>query len=198
MINPLILTGLLAGLVGIVVAVFIYWWIDRQPLGDENMVRVWSAIREGATAYMRRQMRTIILFSFIISIIVALSVYAGYSVRVLPAYPELRGEVILESVLIGASVMLGSLASLAAAFLSMDASTRANVRTTEAAKRGTWHALKVAILGGSVLGFSVPSISVFSLALLFIVYSLIVSEAMTTVKLCPLWCGLECLVVGFV
>jgi len=190
MINPLILTGLLAGLVGIVVAVFIYWWIDRQPLGDENMVRVWSAIREGATAYMRRQMRTIILFSFIISIIVALSVYAGYSVRVLPAYPELRGEVILESVLIGASVMLGSLASLAAAFLSMDASTRANVRTTEAAKRGTWHALKVAILGGSVLGFSVPSISVFSLALLFIVYSLIVSEAMTTVKLCPLWCGL--------
>jgi len=76
MINPLILTGLLAGLVGIVVAVFIYWWIDRQPLGDENMVRVWSAIREGATAYMRRQMRTIILFSLIISIIVALSVYA--------------------------------------------------------------------------------------------------------------------------
>ncbi|KUO83119.1 MAG: hypothetical protein AT709_00390 [Caldivirga sp. MG_3] len=142
MINPLILTGLLAGLVGIVVAVFIYWWIDRQPLGDENMVRVWSAIREGATAYMRRQMRTIILFSFIISIIVALSVYAGYSVRVLPAYPELRGEVILESVLIGASVMLGSLASLAAAFLSMDASTRANVRTTEAAKRGTWACLK--------------------------------------------------------
>ncbi|MFP3240752.1 MAG: sodium-translocating pyrophosphatase [Caldivirga sp.] len=183
MINPLILTGLLAGLVGIVVAVFIYWWIDRQPLGDENMVRVWSAIREGATAYMRRQMRTIILFSFIISIIVALSVYAGYSVRVLPAYPELRGEVILESVLIGASVMLGSLASLAAAFLSMDASTRANVRTTEAAKRGTWHALKVAILGGSVLGFSVPSISVFSLALLFIVYSFIVGEAATPFNL---------------
>ncbi len=79
MINPLILTGLLAGLVGIVVAVFIYWWIDRQPLGDENMVRVWSAIREGATAYMRRQMRTIILFSPTISIIVTLSVYAGYS-----------------------------------------------------------------------------------------------------------------------
>ena len=90
--------------------------------------------------------------------------------------------------------MLGSLASLAAAFLSMDASTKANVRTTEAAKRGTWHALKVAILGGSVLGFSVPSISVFSLALLFIVYSLIVSEAMTTVKSCLLW---WCLFLGW-
>ena len=43
------------------------------------MVRVWSAIREGATAYMRRQMMTIILFSPTISIIVTLSVYAGYS-----------------------------------------------------------------------------------------------------------------------
>ncbi len=183
MINPLVLVGLSAGLAGILISIFIYLWIQRQPLGDENMVNVWSAIREGANAYMKRQIRTILLFSAVISVVVALSVYAGYSIKVLPAHPELKGEVTLESILIGVSVLLGSAASLTAAFLSMDASTKANVRTTEAAKKGVKYALKVAVLGGSVLGFSVPSVSVFALALLFIVYSIIVGEAATPFNL---------------
>ena len=170
MLNPLILIGLSTGLLGILISIYLRYWISRQPTGSGRMVEVWLSIREGARAYMRRQFRTIAMFSLIMAIVVGVGVYAGYSVRLIPAHPQLAGEVALESLLVGVSVFVGGIASAVTAFLSMDASTMANVRTTEAARRGTWNALRVAILGGSVLGFSVPSMSMFMLALLLIIY----------------------------
>lgn len=176
MASTLALLGLLMGLVGLMAAVLIYKMIERLPMGTERMVEIWRAIRDGSTAYMRRQFRTILAFSAVMAVVAALSIYAGYRVRVLSVYPQLHGEVVVETILIAVSVILGSLASLAAAFLSMDASTKANVRTTEAARKSTWHALKTAVLGGSVLGFSVPSMSLFGLSLLFLVYSSILGN----------------------
>ncbi|AFH42578.1 MULTISPECIES: sodium-translocating pyrophosphatase [Fervidicoccus] len=166
--------GLIAGLLGIISALYIYNWIGRQPTGTEKMVEIWKSIREGASAYMKRQLKTIIVFSFIMAVIAGISVYIGYDVKLLPQHPEMRSEVISESILIAVSVVLGSASSVTAAFLSMDASTKANVRTTEAARRGTWEALRTAVLGGSVLGFLVPSMSVFMLSLLYLVYSFFV------------------------
>ena len=54
----------------------------------------------------------------------------------------------------------------------MDASTRTNVRTTEAGKQGSLAALRVSVLGGGVLGFSVYSLSLLGLSVLFLVYSM--------------------------
>ncbi len=175
--------GLLAGIIGILISIGIYLWIERQPTGTEKMVNVWRAIREGAQAYMKRQIKTIMLFSLALSFIAAISVYIGYRIKFLPTHPELHREIVLETVLIGISVLLGSASSVAAAFLSMDASTRANVRTTEAARKGSWEALRTAVLGGAVLGFSVPSISIFALALLYLAFFKIVGGEATPLTL---------------
>lgn len=168
------LIGLALGALGLGLASLSFWYIERLPKGTERMVEVWRAIREGSSAYMRRQLKTIMSFSAIMAAVAAFSVYVGYRIRVLPTRPELSDEVILESALIGASVILGSLASLFAAFLSMDASTRANVRMAEGARVGTWNALRIAVLGGSVLGFSVPSMSLFGISALYLLYSSLV------------------------
>lgn len=171
--------GLLTGIVGILVSLGLYLWIERQPTGTEKMVNVWKAIREGAQAYMKRQIKTIFFFSLILSLVSAASVYIGYYIKFLPVHPELHREIVIESTLIGISVLLGSASSIAAAFLSMDASTRANVRTTEAARKGSWEALKTAVLGGAVLGFSVPSISITALALLYLIFFRIIGGETT-------------------
>ena len=168
--------GLLFGLVGLAIALLIYKYVQKLPMGTEKMIEIWKAIRDGSSAYMKRQFKTIMSFSLLMAVVAALSVYVGYRVRILSIYPELKHEVFLETILVGVSVVFGSLFSLGAAFLSMDASTKANVRTTEAAKKGTWHALKTSVLGGSVLGFSVPSMSLFGLSLLFIVYSILLGK----------------------
>ncbi len=158
------------GLVGIALSLLLYKYIERLPMGTERMVEIWRAIREGASAYMSRQFRYILTFSLIMAFVAALAVYAGYRVKLLPVYPELKSEVVKESVMVGVSVVIGALASLTAAFLSMDASTKTNVRVTEAARRGEEKALQTAVIGGSVLGFSVPSMSVLGLSALFLLY----------------------------
>ena len=173
----LVYVGLSSGLIGIFMAVFFYYVIIKQPLGTEKMIEVWHAIREGASAYMRRQIRTIILFSLIIAVIAGASVYVGYKVKLLNVYPELHKEVLLESTMVGVSVVLGSLASLIAAFFSMDASTKANIRTTASAMKSSYHALRMTMIGGSVLGFSVPSLSLFFISLLYFIYYKVVGGA---------------------
>jgi K(+)-stimulated pyrophosphate-energized sodium pump len=175
--NGLVLVGLSSGVIGIFMAVFFYYIILKQPLGTERMIEVWKAIREGASAYMKRQIKTIIIFSLIIAVIAALSVYIGYRVKLLKVYPELHHEVVLESVMVGVSVIFGALASLIAAFFSMDASTKANIRTTAAAMKSSYHALRMTLIGGSVLGFSVPSLSLFFISLLYLIYYKVVGGA---------------------
>ncbi|MEM2470093.1 MAG: sodium-translocating pyrophosphatase, partial [Nitrososphaerota archaeon] len=76
-------------------------------------------------------------------------------------------------ILTAVSVLVGGASSIAAAFFSMDASTRTNVRVTEAGKKNSLEALKVSVLGGGVLGFSVYSLSLLGLSILFVLYSLI-------------------------
>uniref|UniRef100_A0A7J3ZL26 K(+)-insensitive pyrophosphate-energized proton pump n=1 Tax=Fervidicoccus fontis TaxID=683846 RepID=A0A7J3ZL26_9CREN len=173
MADAYVVLSLVIGLVGLALSLFIYRFVERLPMGTERMVEIWRAIREGSAAYMRRQFKTIFLFSLVMAAVASASVYLGYRARVLSIHPQLSHEVFMETLMIGVSVVLGSLASLTAAFLSMDASTKANVRTTEAARRGTWEALKTAVFGGSVLGFSVPSMSLFGLSALYLLYSVV-------------------------
>lgn len=171
--------GIVTGLIGIVISIYLYLWIERRPKGTEKMVEVWKAIREGAKAYMKRQTKTILTFSIILSLVAGLSVYLGYRIKFLTVHPELHHEVFLETVLLSVSVLFGSISSLAAAFLSMDASTKANIRVSEAARINSWEALRTAVLGGAVLGFSVPSISIFALSSLYIVFFKILGGELT-------------------
>ncbi len=174
MVGGMVVASLCVGVLGLLVSLAVYYYVQRLPMGTERMVEIWRAIREGASAYMRRQFRYILSFSVLMAFVAAVSVYAGYRVRLLSVYPEFAGEVLKESVMVGISVIIGALASLAAAFLSMDASTKTNVRTTEAARESEQKALRTAVLGGSVLGFSVPSMSVLGLSALFLVYLVLV------------------------
>jgi len=162
-----LLLAIASGIIGILAALFLYWLVQKYPKGSERMQEIWRAIREGATAYMSKQIKTIMSFTVGLAIVVAAMIYVVYT-WTMGIEP---GLAIREAGLTGISVLIGGAASVAAAFFSMDASTRTNVRVTEAGKKSSVEALKVSILGGGVLGFSVYSLSLLGLSVLFLIYS---------------------------
>src|SRR5438876_11389694 len=117
------------------------------------MVAIWKAIREGSNAYLKRQFRTIAISAIIISLVIV----AAFGATVNFTY---GGE-------IGLSFLLGVAFSLFAAYVALYSATNANVRSTAAAEKSTYEALKVATLGGGALGLVVISMSLLGLSLLY-------------------------------
>src|SRR5437773_2538027 len=120
------------------------------------MIGIWTAIREGSNAYLKRQFRTIA----IIAIIISLVILAAFGATINFTY---GGEIAL-------SFLLGVAFSLFAAYVALYSATNANVRSTAAAEKSTYEALKVATLGGGALGLVVISMSLLGLSLLYAVF----------------------------
>jgi K(+)-stimulated pyrophosphate-energized sodium pump len=74
------------------------------------------------------------------------------------------------SPLVGVSFVLGAFCSALAGFIGMRVATKANVRTTNAARTSLGRALEVAFAGGTVMGMGVVGLGVLGLSILLIVY----------------------------
>ena len=150
--DPLILTTSLA-VAGVVAAIFLVLSVRKYPKGNEKMIAIWTAIREGSNAYFKRQFRTIAIIAIIISLVILVAFGATINFTY-------GGEIAL-------SFLLGVAFSLFAAYVALYSATNANVRSTAAAEKSTYEALKVATLGGGALGLVVISMSLLGLSLLY-------------------------------
>ena len=150
-------------LIGVAGAIAFLRLVDKYDTGTEEMRKVWLGIRQGSSTYLSRQFKSILSIAVVLAILIAV---LGY---IFPVKTEI-GIDYLYGVKIAGAFMLGSLFSLLAAYISMDASTRANVRTTAAAVKGSREALTVATYGGTVLGLSVISMSLLGLIALYILF----------------------------
>jgi len=153
--DPLILTTSLA-VAGVVAAIFLALSVRKYPKGNEKMIAIWTAIREGSNAYLKRQFRTIAIIAIIISLVIV----AAFGATVNLTYGSE----------IGLSFLLGVAFSLFAAYVALYSATNANVRSTAAAEKSTYEALRVATLGGGALGLVVISMSLLGLSLLYAIF----------------------------
>lgn len=136
---------------GLVLAVFIYLHILKQPEGNEKMREISGLIHDGAMVYLKRQY--VILALFIVVVALLLGTFIS-------PYTAL-------------AYVCGAILSMLAGFCGMKAATRSNVRTTEAAnmfKPDTARSLSVAFLGGSVMGLAVASLGLLGIGVLFIIF----------------------------
>jgi K(+)-stimulated pyrophosphate-energized sodium pump len=74
------------------------------------------------------------------------------------------------SPVIAISFLIGAFLSALAGYIGMKIATKANVRTTQAARTSLKHALKVSFTGGSVMGLGVAGLAVLGLGSLFIIF----------------------------
>ncbi|MDX1531325.1 MAG: sodium-translocating pyrophosphatase, partial [Rhodothermales bacterium] len=144
----------LAGLLALGYAAFRTRWIGKQDVGTDLMAEIADAIHEGALAFLKREYRVLVVF---VAAVAALLAFANMT------QPE-------SSWLIAVSFIAGALCSGLAGFIGMNVATRANVRTTNAARTGLAPALNVAFSGGLVMGLSVVGLGVLGLGTLFIIY----------------------------
>jgi K(+)-stimulated pyrophosphate-energized sodium pump len=149
-IEGLYLSPLIAGAVGLIVALFFYIRVKKQPTGNETMNRIASYIREGAMAFLVREYKVLAIYSVIVSI--ALGMTLGWTSS--------------------ACFVFGAFLSLLAGFFGMKAATYANVRTTQAAFSGSKaKALLVALDGGAVMGFAVAGLGLLGLGVLYKIFA---------------------------
>src|SRR5690606_37170948 len=146
----------LAGLLALGYAFLRTRWIGRQPAGTDEMVEIAHAIDEGARAFRRREYRVLVVFVVAVAALLACANLADGDTET--------------SGLVAVSFVVGALCSGLAGFIGMNVATKANVRTTNAARQSLGAALNVAFSGGLVMGLSVVGLGVLGLGALFIVY----------------------------
>ena len=130
-------------------------WINKQDEGTERMKSIGSSIADGAMAFLKAEYRVLSIF------VIAVAVLLGFA-------NAGRAD---SSALISLSFIVGAITSGLAGFLGMKVATKANNRTTNAARSSLDSALNVAFTGGSVMGMSVVGLGVLGLGGLFIFYT---------------------------
>ncbi|MFZ1519857.1 MAG: sodium-translocating pyrophosphatase [Ignavibacteriaceae bacterium] len=144
-------------LFGVIALIYTFWrssWITKQDAGNEKMKVIAGHIAEGAMAFLKAEYKVLIFFVVVVAVLLAISGANS---------PE-------SSPLVGVSFVVGAFCSALAGFIGMKVATKANVRTTQAARTSIGKALEIAFAGGSVMGLGVVGLGVLGLGGLMIIY----------------------------
>ncbi|WP_422373758.1 sodium-translocating pyrophosphatase [Flagellimonas sp.] len=130
-------------------------WISKQEVGDEKMARIAKNIADGAMSFLKAEYK--ILSIFVVCVAVLLYFKGSNEAG--------------SNGMVAISFIVGAICSALAGFIGMKVATKANVRTTNAARTSLGKALEVAFAGGAVMGLGVVGLGVLGLSGLFMIYS---------------------------
>eukprot|EP00759_Apiculatamorpha_spiralis_P030642 PhF_6_TR32205/c0_g1_i6/m.47883/K15987/hppA; K(+)-stimulated pyrophosphate-energized sodium pump len=139
---------LVTGVCGSFVALGYYMYMMSHPRGDETMMRIQDAIKEGAMSFLKYE-------------------YIGVAIVILMLFVLVAAAVSWRT---GICMLCGALTSALCGFIGMMTAVNGNARTAEAAKTGLNAALRVAFTGGSVMGICVVSFSLIMLSSLLMIF----------------------------
>lgn len=139
-----------AGIASLIVGVFAAFSVLKKEEGTKKMKEIAYAIREGANAYLKRQLATIVVFAIILSIIFY---FMNNGLNIMIAF------------------LVGAITSYLTAYLGMSIAVRSNLRTAKSAEKGLNEAFATAMLAGSVTGFAAVGFSLIGLGILLAYFS---------------------------
>ena len=146
--------GLVGAAIALLFAVLQTKKVLSAPEGNEKMVKISAAIRQGANAYLKRQYTTVakvFVVVFIVLLAIAFLSKGAMLSRITPF-----------------AFLTGGLWSMLAGFIGMKIATAANARTANAAMEGLNRGLNVAFSSGSVMGFTVVGLGMLDITLWFL------------------------------
>src|SRR5258705_3883621 len=151
--NQLIYLVPVMGVLGLVYTLIKFFWVSNQDPGTDRMKEISQHIAEGAMAFLKAEWKILAYFALIVALLLG--------------FMGSRSETSHWSIAI--AFVVGAFFSALAGFIGMKAATKANVRTTHAARTSFSKALKVSFSGGSVMGMGVAGLAVLGLGGVFIV-----------------------------
>ena len=143
------------GLIGLIVMFIKSSWVSKQDPGDKKMIELADHIARGAMAFLMAEWRVLAVFAVFAAGVLA---WSG-TFEQANSHPMIAG-----------AFLIGAFFSALAGYFGMNIATKANVRTTQAARTSLPKALKVSFTGGTVMGVGVASLAVLGLSGLFIVF----------------------------
>ena len=148
------------GILGLIVMAIKSAWVSKQDAGDANMKELAGYIASGAMAFLKAEWKVLSIF---VVFAAALLAYSG-------TIHEVNGKEIHSSWIISIAFIIGAVFSATAGYIGMKIATKANVRTTQAARTSLKQALKVSFTGGTVMGLGVAGLAILGLGGLFIAF----------------------------
>ncbi|QDO92876.1 sodium-translocating pyrophosphatase [Formosa sediminum] len=145
-------------LFGILALIFVFVkhnWVSKQDAGNVKMTRIAKNIADGAMSFLKAEYKILSIFVLAVAVLLFFKGSSEAGSNGMVAF----------------SFVVGAICSALAGFIGMRVATKANVRTTQAARTSLGKALEVAFAGGAVMGLGVVGLGVLGLSTLFMFYS---------------------------
>ena len=149
---------------GLIALAYTFWrsaWVARQDPGTEKMQRIADAIAVGAMAFLRAEYKVLAVFVGSVALLLLAGGFASQN-----SHP-----------MVAVSFVGGAFCSALAGFIGMRVATKANVRTTNAARKSLGAGLAIAFAGGSVMGLGVVGLGLLGLGVLFAIFGPAIQDA---------------------
>ena len=141
----------LAGVIALLFALYLANKVNKEEQGTPKMIEISRAIQQGAMTFLAREYRILVVFVLVIALLMMIVPSLGWQTAF--------------------SFVLGAVFSALAGLIGMQIATKANTRTTNAARSSLNKALNVAFSGGAVMGMSVVGLGTLGLGILYIVFT---------------------------
>ena len=142
---------------GVLALGFVFWknaWVTKQDEGGEKMAKIAKNIADGAMSFLKAEYKVLSIFVAAVAVLLFFKGSAEAN----------------SSGMVAFSFVVGAICSALAGFIGMKVATKANVRTTQAARTSLGKALEVAFSGGAVMGLGVVGLGILGLSLLLSLY----------------------------
>ena len=135
----------ITAIASILVAIYLYFYVNRQSSGTDKMKEIADAIQEGARAFLKVEFKYLAAFVVVVAAVLA---------------------IFLDPIMAVAYVF-GSVCSAVAGYLGMAVALKANVKSAFAAKQGLNKAFPIAFRGGAVMGLAVVGLALLGLSAVY-------------------------------
>jgi K(+)-stimulated pyrophosphate-energized sodium pump len=146
----LIYYALIAGLIGLVFAVFLVTKLMKKDRGNQEVREISELIEKGAMAFLVREYKTLAAFVVIVAIILGVLI-------------EPKG-------LVAVAYLIGTCCSVLAGFIGMKIGTKSNCRTVAGVQKSLNEGLRVAFSSGAVMGLAVVSLAIIGLSVIYVIW----------------------------
>jgi len=147
----------LSALISILVGLYFYRYVDKQDSGTKKMQEIASAIKEGASAFLKREYTTLAIFVVIVATLLCIF---------LPSPLWMTSEP-LKNVQLAIAYLFGSFCSALAGVLGLNIATKANTKVANAAREGLNKAFPIGFRGGAVMGLAVVGAGLLGISIVY-------------------------------
>jgi K(+)-stimulated pyrophosphate-energized sodium pump len=174
-------TVLFIAFMGLGYALFLRKQIMQKDKGNEKMQEVWNAIREGADAYLGRQLKAVLPLIALLTIALFFSVYiVEPTSEALARFKDYTPDQVKMIIGIGRAIafVMGAMFSLMVGQFGMRMAVQANVRVANAAKTSFSEALKISYRAGTVTGMLTDGLGLLGGTVIFMTFGIAAPDAL--------------------